>query len=267
MTSRVSGGLSGGNGAFDASFTAASLDGSKLFFASNERLVTGDTDSSQDLYLATAAPAYPRPGGATPVRVPMVPAFAACTSPNSNHVPPLDSPSCTPATLESSLLTTSSQGRGAGILRMEAVLGNPATPEDEADIRVLLSTTDIKRASDGSDYPGQLVFSVGLRITDRANSSFDTTPGTVQDSRFDIPISCGTTADDAIGSSCNLNLSTDVIVPGFIKEGRRSVISTFNVRVLDAGADGSITPPSGTCPPTCGSGDEKAFLTPGAFTP
>ena len=40
----------------------------------------------------------------------------------------------------------------------------------------------------------------------------------------------------SIGSSCNLNLSTDVIVPGFIKEGRRTVISAFNLHVLDAGS-------------------------------
>jgi hypothetical protein len=266
-TSRVSGGISGGNGAFDASFAAASRDGSKLFFATIERLVTGDTDSSQDLYVATAAPNYPRPGGATPLRVPMVPAFAACTSPNSNHVPPLDSPSCTPAPLESALLTTSTLGKGAGVARLDTVLGNPATPEDEADIRIILSTTDIRRAGDGSDYPGQLIFSVGMRITDRANSSFETTPGTVRDSRFDVPISCGTTADDTIGSTCNLNLSTDVIVPDFIKEGRRTVVSAFSLHVLDAGADSSITPPSGACPPTCGSGDEKTFLTQGIFTP
>ena len=187
VTSRVSGGLSGGNGAFDASFAAASRDGSKLFLASSERLVSGDTDSSQDLYVASAAPAYPRPGGATPLRVPLVPAFAACTSPNSNHVPPLDSPSCTPATLESALVTTSSTGKGAGTARLDALVGNPATPEDEADIRILLTTTDIKRTSDGSDYPGQLIFSLGMRITDRANSSFETTPGTVQDTRFDDP--------------------------------------------------------------------------------
>jgi hypothetical protein len=266
-TSRVSGGISGGNGASPATFTGASRDGSKLFFGSAERLVSGDTDSSQDLYVATLAPNYPRPGGATPLRVPLVPVFAACTSPNSNHAPPLDYPSCTPATLESSLLTTSNQGKGSGIARLDAVLGNPATPEDEADMRIIVSTTDIRRTSDGSDYPGQLVFAVGLRITDRANSSFETTPGTVQDSRFDVPISCGLTADDTIGSTCNLNLSTDVIVPGFIKEGRRTVISTFDLKLLDAGADSSITPPSGTCPPTCGSGDEKPFLTQGVFAP
>ena len=50
---------------------------------------------------------YPRPGGATPLRVPLVPAYSACTNPNTTHVVPLAYQSCTPPVLESPLLTTS----------------------------------------------------------------------------------------------------------------------------------------------------------------
>ena len=52
---------------------------------------------------------YPRPGGATPLQVPLVPEYQACDSPNTQHVAPLNSPSCTPAVLESPLLTMSSR--------------------------------------------------------------------------------------------------------------------------------------------------------------
>ena len=47
---------------------------------------------------------YPRPGGGTPYRVPLVPAFKACTAPNRTHVAPLNNPSCAPWALESSQL-------------------------------------------------------------------------------------------------------------------------------------------------------------------
>jgi len=49
-TNLVSIGPNGGNGANDAFFDGISQDGTKLFFESDEKLVSGDTDSSQDVY-------------------------------------------------------------------------------------------------------------------------------------------------------------------------------------------------------------------------
>ena len=49
-TTRVSQGQMNGNGAFGAGFQGISSDGSKVFFATAERLVSGDTDSGEDLY-------------------------------------------------------------------------------------------------------------------------------------------------------------------------------------------------------------------------
>ena len=49
-TALVSTGLAGGNGAFDASFAAVSLDGERVFFDTRESLTAGDTDSSIDVY-------------------------------------------------------------------------------------------------------------------------------------------------------------------------------------------------------------------------
>jgi hypothetical protein len=49
-TTWVSQGEIGGNGAFGAGGTQVSSDGSKAFFATREQLVSGDTDSEQDVY-------------------------------------------------------------------------------------------------------------------------------------------------------------------------------------------------------------------------
>ena len=49
-TTQVSQGEINGNGAFDASFVGASSDGSRIFFQTNEQLVSGDTDASFDIY-------------------------------------------------------------------------------------------------------------------------------------------------------------------------------------------------------------------------
>ena len=49
-TTRVSEGQINGNGAFRRLLHGASSDGSKVFFSTNEQLVSGDTDSSNDIY-------------------------------------------------------------------------------------------------------------------------------------------------------------------------------------------------------------------------
>ena len=53
-TTQVSQGLINGNGAFGAFFAGASSDGSVVFFYTDEQLVSGDTDSSQDIYERSA---------------------------------------------------------------------------------------------------------------------------------------------------------------------------------------------------------------------
>ncbi len=49
-TTLLSTGPAGGNGAFNASFAANSADGTRVFFRTSEQLVSGDTDTTQDLY-------------------------------------------------------------------------------------------------------------------------------------------------------------------------------------------------------------------------
>ena len=56
---------------------------------------------------------------------------------------PLASPSCTPAVLESPLLTMSRRGRGTARARLDVTAGNISTPADEADVRIKAMASDV----------------------------------------------------------------------------------------------------------------------------
>ncbi len=213
---------------------------------------------------------YPRPASATPTRFPLVPAFARCTTPDSVHVAPLSLPACSSTSQVSDLLTTST-GRGSGHVLLRAALGNPSTPEDEADILMRAQATDVVCrgagpgcASAGADYTGQLLFALeGTRITDKS-SGFGEVSATAADFTFSAPVSC-TPTGGATGSNCLLNTTADALVPGAMTEEKRTVLRVENAHLLDAGADGATE--GSSCPPTCGTGDEKVFLEQGVFTP
>ena len=212
----------------------------------------------------SGATPYPRPGGASPLRVPLVPSFAECTSPSSMHIAPLDYPSCTPRQ-ESALLTTSTIGKGSGHVRMTVLPGNTLTTDDEADIAIEMAANDVRNRSNGSDYSGKVILTTRLRITDRDSAAGS---ATVQDFNFFVPVDCAATpADPTAGGTCAVTTSTDTLVPGFAHEGARAVISAFSFSVLDAGPDGDINPAGSQCPPQCGTGDESEFLRQGIFAP
>jgi hypothetical protein len=211
---------------------------------------------------------YPRPGGATPLRVALVPEFRSCTNPNSTHASPLRYPSCTAPALQSSLLTTSTVGRGSAFASFAVIPGNPVTPGNQADVQVSASATDVRNAGGGSDYAGKVILSTTMRITDRASSGGAS--ATVQDARFDVPIDCAANADASLGSACVISTTANTLVPGFAQEGMRAVISAFSVSLEDAGPDGGVIPsgsPGLGCPPSCGTGDESVFLRQGLFAP
>jgi hypothetical protein len=206
---------------------------------------------------------YPRPGGGSPARVSLVPEYAECTLPNSKHVEPLDLDSCSPPTLASSLLTTSTTGIGSGSAKVEVVPGLPSTPADEADVLITATASDVRLASDGSDYAGQLALSTGLRVTDRRNGPAGDEPATAEDFQFSMPFNCVPTGGTS-GSTCTLATTADTVLPGFAAESKRTVISAFSLAVEDAGANGSF---GSGCPLDCGDGDEGVFLRQGLFTP
>jgi len=245
------------------------------------------------LALASVALAtHPRPGGGTPFRVPFVPAFSACTSPNTTHTAPLALPSCTPPVMTSTLLTQGTAGGGTGFGKLEVFCNGGGAGEqppcgttagDQEDIRVTAAVQDVRCVgvsagctAAGADYTGQVIGNSDIRITDHSNpivcangTGTGCTTATVQDTNFAVPVSCATTSS-ANGSNCNLSTTIDSLgIGNVVKELQRGVVSVFSLNVKDAGPDGSITPVGAPlpCPPLCGTGDEAKYQDQGIFLP
>ena len=96
------------------------------------------------------------------------------------HGPPLEHPSCDPPTPSSPHLTVGTpdaNGAAAASDGLRALCqvttGNPATPQDEADVQVQVSLTDVRNRADLDDYTGDLEARTTLRITDRASGHAD----------------------------------------------------------------------------------------------
>jgi hypothetical protein len=211
---------------------------------------------------------YPRPGSATPLHLPLVPAYAGCTSPNGKHVAPLSYNSCNPPVQESALLTTSAIGRGAAYVKLKALVGDPTTTAaDEADATVRVRATDVKRASDGLDYTGDVMLRWNSRITDSAHGASTIDPATTINRNFSLLVPCTATSNPDAGSICQLDSTLDSLVPGLLVESRRTIMGMSIIRILDTGDDGRLITSGAACPPDCGTGDERLFLRQGVFLP
>jgi hypothetical protein len=208
-------------------------------------------------------PGYPRPKGASPLRLALVPAFDRCTSPNNTHGNPLAYGSCSPARLSSQYLTTGTpdaNGRSARMsayMLLAAIPGDPSAA-DEADVQITAHMNDVLN-KDLSDYTGELRANLPIRITDRDNLPpvGGPGPGTTRPFAFGFDIPC--TADPAplVGSDCSLSTTVDTLVPGAIKETRRTIWQMGQVRVFDGGADGDGST----------AGDNTVFAAQGVFIP
>ena len=233
----------------------------------NEARLT-DTPDVQDFEPAwQAVPlGYARPKGATPFLTYLVPEYDKCETPNREHGPPLAFGSCSPPQPTSDWLTVGtadSNGqptKSVGSVRLDAIIGNPVTPADEADMKVEVLISDVRNQSDLSDYTGELSAEGDLRITDKNNDvppGGGTDPGTLIDIPFPLAqVSCVSTADPTIGGQCNVTTTFDAQIPAAVKEGKRSIWQLSQVRVIDGGSDGLL----GTTPNT-------VFLKEGIFVP
>ena len=196
-------------------------------------------------------PSYPRPKGATPVSLSLVPASQQCTSPNGTHGPPLAFGSCKPPQRASSYLTVGTpdaNGQAAastGTLRAEVIVGAPG-PTDEADVRLSLSLTDVRLASDLADYTGELSAQFIVRRTDKESQPFNSTPGTMLDRTFSFDAACAPTAGSE-GANCTAQTTADALVPSTVQEGRRAIWELGQARVFDGGADGDASTRTTRC--------------------
>jgi hypothetical protein len=184
-------------------------------------------------------PNYPRPRGATPLRVSLVPAYTPCTVPNSTHGAPLAYGSCGPPAQASGHLTVGTPDangqalQSVGSVTVKAVLGNPSTPADEADARIATSLTDVRRKVGLADYNGELSTVLHVRLTDRLAGFGET----VQDFPFNVTVPCTVTDDPALGSSCSLTTTADAVLPGAVPESTHSIWALDKVEVFDGGPD------------------------------
>ena len=204
---------------------------------------------------------FPRPKGASPLRLSLVPAYQFCSLPNREHGPPLAFGSCAPPGQASGYLTVGTvdangeASQFAGFTRLATIVGDPAVAGDQADVSVALAANDVRRAADLSDYTGELEVRLVFRLTDLDNG-----PGaaTVQDLQLTFGATCIPTDDTTTGADCNLGTTADAVVPGLIKESQRMLMEGLDpVRVYDGGADED----AGTL------ADNTLFLTQGIFIP
>ena len=206
-------------------------------------------------------------GGATPLRVPLVPEFSECTNPDTTHVAAarcrllqqpeprvgaaddlddrkgkwLRATGCSPRKPGHARGRSRRRHRRVGDRRPRRELGlglhGPVAP----------ALDDAHHGPGERPERGRCSNVTGLRLLAagrlRGNDSTD------------------------VGSTCNVNSTFDTLVPGFAREGKRAVIPTFSLVLTDAGPDGSVIPSVGACPPTCGSGDEQRFPSPGRLRP
>jgi hypothetical protein len=228
------------------------------------------SDNSPSASTTVVTPNFVRPKGASPFRMALVPAYQACSSPNSSHGLPFDSPSCKPPTQASNFLTGGSPdangagANGVGYVLLKTQINPTPTPND---VLITASVTDVRcksgvatcglaNAADGPDYTGQLQATYSLRLTDRFNDPTATTPGTVTQTSFPVTVPCTATAAASIGSDCTLTTSANSVMPGSARSGDRAVWQIGQVQVLDGGPDGLASTQNNT-----------VFQTQGVFVP
>ncbi len=242
---------------------------------SDKRVVTtGLGPAWQPIQPPNAIAGYPRPKGATPMTVSLVPAFESCTSANSTHGAPLAFGSCEPPAQSSSYLTVGTpDANGAlassiGRARVEVRPGDPGTAADEADVAFTTSISDVRCRAGGivgcdgtlADYTGTLRENFSLQATDEFNGGTGKEAATLQGFEsfqlpFVIALPCAATAGDA-GSTCSVNTTVDALAPELATEGKRTTWQLGRIELWDAGEDGN---PS--------SDDNTLFAVQGVFVP
>jgi hypothetical protein len=196
---------------------------------------------------------YPRPKGATPLRVSLVPSYYQCTSPNTTHGAPLAFPSCSPprtTALSTTVGTPDANGASAnsvGSFRLDAITGDARMTFSVSDVRCTpVTASDVcqsANAADGPDYTGDLQLATTYRLTDHDNYSQGSTvkeSGTVQDLPLDsvLPISCQPTVDTTVGADCQATSTFNALIPGAFAAGDRTLLELGQIVVFNRGASG-----------------------------
>jgi hypothetical protein len=206
--------------------------------------------------------AYARPKGATPFRVPLVPAFAACTAPDSTHGGPLAFPSCSGPAQASPNLTVGTpdannqQANSLGSVLFQTVVGDPSTPANDADLNMAISLGDVRDRNTLDDYTGELTEVTTIRITDHGSSPTGNVAATTQDIPIPVTVPCASTPAANTGGTCSLTTTINTLIPGAAQEGKRAIWELGQVQVFDGGPDG-----------VAATNDNSLFAVQGVYTP
>ena len=229
---------------------------------------------------------YARPVGASPARLPFVPAYKPCTTPNTTHRG-FNQPSCYGPKPESNWLTVGTpdyNGAGAnssGYVRISAFCNGGAvgevppcltTPGDQLDGKIVLTMSDVRcqGVSTGctgalADYTALLWFFADFRVTDKNNGPTGVGPsanGTMELS-VDFGVPCTATPATGVGATCSITTSIDAVLGSntAIAEQKRGIWelggNAFdrNIRLYDGGSNGTYNP------------GDTVFATAGLFFP
>ena len=182
--------------------------------------VTNELVDNVSILLGTTLDGYPRPAGATPFRVALVPAYNACPtgSANRTHGPPLEHASCNPPAQSSGFVTIGSPDANSAPVQSLGSLRYAVAP---ADVVLEASITDVRNKSGLADYAGELQARVTLRITDKVNGGSLTESGTLGDRTFAFTLPCSPTGGAAnVGSTCSVQTGANAVVPGIVAVGQ-----------------------------------------------
>jgi glucose/arabinose dehydrogenase/PKD repeat protein len=225
--------------------------------AQSHSIVTPGTDTT---YLARFTSRYARPKAAKKIHVALVPAYEECLSPNRAHGPPLDRPSCHPPLQVSRYTTVGTPdanglpAASAGHVQLKALTGNPATPENEADVGIRVQLTDV--LDRGADYyVGDVEARIAVRLTDRQNGTSGRDSATTEVLPVSVTARC--VPDLAVGgSACAAQTTMNALLPGAVLERRRTIWEVGPIQVFDGGEDADPATP-----------DNGLLATQGVFVP
>jgi hypothetical protein len=217
-----------------------------------------------------AGATHPRPKGASPLRVSLVPAYKQCTGTgNRTHGAPLAFPSCAPPVQASSYLTVgtpdangaAANSIGSMTLKVQASTASALITGRITDVRCRPGTDssvcDSPNGADGPDYSGQLQSNATIRISDHDNGPSLTEAATVQDIPFPVNFNCVNTADTTTGGVCTVPTDQPLMPYPQSTTPPRAVIEIGQFEVFDGGADGL----AGT------TSDNTVFMRQGIFIP
>ncbi len=127
--------------------------------------------------------------------------------------------------------------KATGHVLFNVVRGVPGG-ENDSDVRIAASLTDVRHTSDLSDGTGPLEVQIPLRLTDRYSDTFNQDRVTVEDQTLRMAVPCTATADPSIGSTCSATTSANALIPTgsdrLVQEGRRSVWELGQIQVFGA---------------------------------